>query len=41
MLPTDLIIASIVLTNNGILVTHNVKEFKQVPNLRIEDWATA
>jgi tRNA(fMet)-specific endonuclease VapC len=39
--PNDLIIASIVLSNNGILVTHNVKESKQIPNLRIEDWATA
>jgi tRNA(fMet)-specific endonuclease VapC len=39
--PNDLIIASVVLANNGILVTHNVKEFKQVPTLRIEDWVTA
>ena len=36
--PNDLIIASIVLSENGILVTHNVKEFSQVKNLNIEDW---
>ena len=31
-------IASIVLTEEGVLVTHNVKEFSKVPNLRLEDW---
>ncbi len=34
----DLLIASIVLANNGILVTHNTKEFNRVENLIIEDW---
>ena len=34
----DLLIASIVLANNGILVTHNTKEFNRVKNLIIEDW---
>lgn len=34
----DLFIASQVLAENGILVTHNVDEFKRVPNLKIEDW---
>jgi tRNA(fMet)-specific endonuclease VapC len=37
--PNDLIISATVLANNGILVTHNTKEFKRVPNLIIEDWA--
>ena len=34
----DLIIASIVKANRGILVTHNVKEFTKVEGLMIEDW---
>jgi len=34
----DLLIASIVLANNGILITHNVNEFNRVKNLIIEDW---
>jgi tRNA(fMet)-specific endonuclease VapC len=34
----DLFIASIVLAHNGILITHNTKEFERVPGLRIEDW---
>jgi|TARA_B100001989_G_C24499441_1_gene444013 tRNA(fMet)-specific endonuclease VapC len=36
--PNDLIIASIVLANDGILVTKNVKEFQRIVNLKIEDW---
>ena len=36
--PNDLIIASIVIANDGILVTHNTKEFARVSELRIEDW---
>ena len=36
--PNDLIIASIVKAENGILVTHNTKEFEKVPGLKIEDW---
>jgi tRNA(fMet)-specific endonuclease VapC len=38
--PHDLIISATVLANNGILVTHNTKEFKKVPHLIIEDWTT-
>ncbi len=34
----DLLIASSVLSRHGILITHNVKEFKRVPQLPIEDW---
>ena len=36
--PNDLIIAATVLANDGILVTHNVKEFNRVKDLKIEDW---
>lgn len=34
----DLQIATIALTNNLTLVTHNTREFKRVNNLLIEDW---
>ena len=36
--PNDLIIASTVMANNGILITNNEKEFKRVKNLRIKNW---
>ena len=36
--PNDLIIASIVLAENGILVTHNTKEFSRIKDLKFEDW---
>jgi tRNA(fMet)-specific endonuclease VapC len=36
--PNDLMIASIAITNNVILVTHNTSEFGRVDNLHIEDW---
>ncbi|MDR3336291.1 MAG: PIN domain-containing protein [Treponema sp.] len=36
--PNDLVIAATVVANNGILVTHNVKEFKRAPHLSLEDW---
>lgn len=36
--PNDLIIAATVLANHGVLVTHNIREFKKVANLKIEDW---
>ena len=35
----DLQIASIAIANKLIVVTHNVKEFKRIKNLDIEDWA--
>ncbi|MEL7078870.1 MAG: type II toxin-antitoxin system VapC family toxin [Cyanobacteria bacterium J06582_2] len=35
----DIRIASIALTQNAIVVTRNEKDFSQVPNLRIENWA--
>jgi tRNA(fMet)-specific endonuclease VapC len=34
----DLLIASHALWLDATLVTNNVKEFRRVPNLRIEDW---
>ncbi len=36
--PNDLLIASIALSYDLILVTHNTREFKRVPGLNIEDW---
>ena len=36
--PNDLTIASIVIANNGILVTNNEKEFKRIDELRSENW---
>ena len=35
----DLQIASIAMANKLVAVTHNVKEFKRVANLEVEDWA--
>lgn len=34
----DLLIACICLAQNAFLVTRNVKDFRIVPNLRIENW---
>jgi tRNA(fMet)-specific endonuclease VapC len=36
--PNDLFIAAIVLAHNGILVTHNTKEFSRIEGLKLEDW---
>ena len=35
----DLRIASIVLANQGVLLTKNIRDFRSVPNLIIEDWS--
>jgi tRNA(fMet)-specific endonuclease VapC len=34
----DLKIAAIALAHNATVLTRNVKDFKLVPGLRIEDW---
>ena len=34
----DTLIAGTVLAHGGILVTHNTKEFRRVPGLRLVDW---
>ncbi|MBR2834556.1 MAG: hypothetical protein IKE43_02420 [Coriobacteriales bacterium] len=34
----DLMIVAIVLAENGILVTHNTREYERITQLQIEDW---
>lgn len=34
----DLKIASVALVHNALLLSANLKDFKQVPGLRVEDW---
>jgi len=36
--PMDLLIASISLANNYILVTNNIKEFRRIKDLKLENW---
>jgi tRNA(fMet)-specific endonuclease VapC len=36
--PMDLLIASISIANNYILVTNNIKEFKRIKGLKLENW---
>lgn len=35
----DLLIASIALAERALLVTRNLKDFKQIPGLHVENWA--
>ena len=34
----DLKIAAIVLSQDGLLLSANLKDFQRVPNLQVEDW---
>lgn len=34
----DLKIAAIAISNNAILISRNLKDFEQVPNLTVQDW---
>lgn len=34
----DLLIGSTAVFNNYVLVTHNVKDFERIKDIRIEDW---
>jgi tRNA(fMet)-specific endonuclease VapC len=36
----DLRIASIVLAHEGLLVSRNLTDFRNVPQLKVEDWTT-
>ncbi|MDZ7754797.1 type II toxin-antitoxin system VapC family toxin [Rhodohalobacter sp.] len=36
--PNDLLIATIVIANNGTLVTRNLKEFGRIPGLKLTEW---
>ncbi|HEY1381397.1 MAG TPA: type II toxin-antitoxin system VapC family toxin [Gemmataceae bacterium] len=36
----DLMIASVALTHNLTLVTHNTADYQHIPGLRLDDWLT-
>jgi tRNA(fMet)-specific endonuclease VapC len=36
----DYLVAATVIAEKGVLVTGNVKEFKKVPSLKLENWIT-
>lgn len=35
----DLLIASIAITNELVLVTHNKRHFERIPDLKVQDWS--
>ena len=37
--PNNMMNASIARAHNAVLVTHNMREFKRVPGIELEDWA--
>lgn len=37
----DLMIASIVLANDGVLVTNNIKHFERIKKLKLDNWMKA
>lgn len=36
--PHDLLIAAIAIANNGTLISNNIKEFKRITDLKLENW---
>lgn len=36
--PVDLLISAVALSMDRTLVTHNTRHFKNIPDLRLEDW---
>jgi tRNA(fMet)-specific endonuclease VapC len=36
--PVDLMIAAVAIVHDLVLVTHNTTDFRNVPDLRLEDW---
>jgi len=34
----DLLVASVALANRAVLVTRNLRHFRQTPNLELENW---
>jgi tRNA(fMet)-specific endonuclease VapC len=34
----DLKIASIAISQNALLISRNISDYEQIPNLRVEDW---
>jgi tRNA(fMet)-specific endonuclease VapC len=36
--PMEVLVAATALEHQAVLVTHNTREFRRVPRLRVEDW---
>ncbi|MGV2333804.1 MAG UNVERIFIED_CONTAM: type II toxin-antitoxin system VapC family toxin [Planctomycetaceae bacterium] len=39
--PVDLMIASVALTHDLVLVTHNTHDFSSIPDLHLDDWLSS